>query len=84
MSMIDPKGSRLESAAMAIIRADRAKKHPQHIVLSPDSEGAKSNVETENGFWKSIAGDNPALSEVSKFKNWGDDPISDSVQLILP
>jgi hypothetical protein len=82
--MIDPKGSRRESAAMAIIRADWANRHPHHIVLSPDGEVAKSNVETGNGLWKSLAGDIPSLSEVSKFKNWGDDPISDSVQLILP
>jgi hypothetical protein len=61
--MIDPKGSRLESAAMAIIRADRAKKHLQHIVLSPDSEGAKSNVETGKAFL--LPYQSPVLSPLS-------------------
>jgi hypothetical protein len=54
MSMIDPKGSRQELEAMAIIRAHRAQNRPasptalaaqpQHLIVLPIP-----------GFWKSLA-----------------------------
>ena len=55
MSMIDPKGSRQELEAMAIIRAQRSQNRPAEACPVLAAEPARLIVLPIPGFWKSPA-----------------------------
>ncbi len=55
MSMIDPKGSRQESEAMALIRAHRGQIQPRE---TPNVKSPATIILPIPGFWKSLASGN--------------------------
>ena len=83
MSMIDPKGSRQEAEAMAIIRAHRAQNRPQEASLAPNVKSPATIMLPIPGFWKSLASHIQPLSPENKPQRERD-PMASSVQLILP
>ena len=83
MSMIDPKGSRKEAEAMAIIRAHRSQNLPQKAPLAPSATAPVTIMLPIPGFWKSLANHIQTVSPENKPQRERD-PITDSVQLILP
>ena len=66
MSMIDPKGSRQELEAMAIIRAHRAQNRPPEVSPVLAAQPAPLIVLPIPGFWKSFTHHIHAVSPENK------------------
>ena len=84
MSMIDPKGSRQELEALAIIRAhrNRSQNPPQEASLAANVKSPATIMLAIPGFWKSLANHIHAAPETRLPRDR--DAITHSVQLILP
>jgi hypothetical protein len=83
MSMIDPKGSRQELEAMAIIRAHRAQNRLPEASAVFAAQPAPLIMLPIPGFWESLTHHIHAVSPENKVQVPGD-PVANSIQMILP
>ena len=82
MSMIDPKGSRQELEAMAIIRAHRAQNRAE-VPPAHAAQAAPLIVLPIPGFWESLTHHVHTVSPDNKVQT-PRDPLANSIQIILP